>query len=227
MDLGWDSNALEMREFSPDTDGHTWEEWEETVQEMHPVRFFFAETLADFIRYKVWFPIKRPFVDAHYWFVSHFIPSRRYHMLDLRQPMEKGALINHDIYRYGWRDVPEKMLYAWFNLLAEYMKEEPYDLTNDYTMEQINADLGMKRQHESLQEVKDILHWWQVERKQEYKTLSDIRGQWYKAHKDATARAKGTDEKLYVVMHNAEKDIETKTDEMLTRVMKIRRSLWT
>lgn len=228
VELGWShSDALQSREFTPDCDGYTWEDWNETVKRMHPIKYFFAETLADFIRYKVWFPIKRPFVDAHYWFVSHFIPGRRYHMLDLRQPIKKGELVNHDAYRYGWRDVPEKMLYAWFNLLEEYMKENPYDLTQNYTLEQINADPGMKNQHDSLQEVKNILRWWRVERKQEYKILDDIQSQWYSAHKDAVARGKGTNEKLLVVLHNAEKDIEEKTDQMLMRLIRIRRSLWT
>lgn len=228
VELGWsDTNALQSEIFSPDCDGYTWENWETTVQGMHPVKFFLGKTVPDFLRYKVWLPIKRPFERSHYWFVSHVIPSRRYHMLDLRQPLSKGELVNHDAYRYGWRDVPEKMLYAWFNLLKEYMEESPYDLTKDYTLEQINADIGMRGQHESLQEVKALLYWWQVERKQEYKVLDDIRSQWYEAHRDAASRAKGIDEKLRVVMRNAEKDIEEKTDLMLRRIIKVRRSLWT
>ena len=149
VDLGWsDTDALQSKLFTPDCDGYTWEDWENTVQKMHPVKFFFGKTVPDTFRYRIWLPIVRPIETFRYWVVSHVIPSRRYHMLDLRQPIAKGELANHDAYRYGWRDVPEKMLYAWFNLLAEYMEENPYDLTKDYTMEQINADIGMKRQHE-------------------------------------------------------------------------------
>jgi hypothetical protein len=228
VDLGWsDCDALQSREFTPDCDGYTWEDWHDTVKSMHPIKYFIAETFGDFLRYKVWLRISRPFSDVYYWFVSHFVPSRRYHMLDLRQPCSKGDLSNFDCYRYGWTDVPQKMLYAWFNLLKEYLEEEPYDLTKDYTLEQINADVGMKMQHESLQEAKLIHRWWTVDLKKEYKTLADIRHQWSELRQDKAAREKGDDEKFRVVMTNVEKELEDKTDEMLMRLIKLRRSLWT
>jgi len=69
----------------------------------HPIRYFLADTIPYFIRYKVWFPLTRPIKNVYYWFISHVVPSRQYHMLNLRQSGE---------YRYGWRNVSEKMLYA-------------------------------------------------------------------------------------------------------------------
>jgi hypothetical protein len=157
-------NALPSREFTPDVEGYCWEDWHEEAKRLHPIKYWIAETAGDFFRYKIWLPIKRPFSDAHYWFVSHFIPSRRYHWLDLRQPCKKGDARNIDCYRYGWADVPEKMLYAMFNLLKEYFDENPYDLRTHYSLEEINADAGLKSQYETFQEARAILEWWNVGR---------------------------------------------------------------
>lgn len=216
-------NALQSRDFTPDCVGYTWEDWHAEVKKLHPVKYWIAETAGDFLRYKVWLRITRPITDAHYWFVSHVIPSRRFHMLDLRQP--KGEISNIDAYRYGWNDVPEKMLYAMFNLLKEYFKEEPYELTTHYTLEEINADFGMKAQYETLQEAKTILHWWQVGRKEERKIYSDLLHRWSELRKDKKTRKEA--DQVFEVMKNTEADWENKTDEMIARLMKIRRSLWT
>jgi hypothetical protein len=215
-ELGWSKhNALEDEDFSPDPIGKTWQDWHKHVKQLHPVRYFFVEALPKFFRYNIYWPIKRPIEKAHYWFVSHFIPSRRYHMLDLRQP---GG------YQYGWQDVPEKMLYAMFNLLGEYLnQEQPYDLTDDYTEEQIEGDVGMKMQHRSLCEARTIYHWWTVGKKEEEKAISDMRHQWWLARKAKEPQAEEHHKKL----QELEDAFENKTDEMVARLMKIRRTLWT
>jgi hypothetical protein len=213
-DLGWSKhNALEDEEFSDNPRGKTWQDWHRHVKQAHPTKYLFVETIPKFFRYKVWFPVKRPFEKAHYWFVSHVIPSRRYHMLDLRQ--EGG-------YRYGWQDVPEKMLYAMFNLLGEYLNEEtPHDLTDYYTEEQIEADVGLKSQQDSINEARAIYHWWKVGRKQEEQAITEARDTWYKNRK------KGGKQEYWDKLRELEEAYENKTDEMITRLMKIRRTLWT
>src|SRR6185369_1844514 len=170
-DLGWSEyNALPSREWTPDCEGPTWEDWHVEVKKLHPIKYFIAETMGDFLRYKIWLRFTRPFTKAHYWFVSHFIPSRRYHMLDLRQ--EGG-------YRYGWNDVPEKMLYAMFNLLGEYLnKEEPHDLTQWHTREEINADAGLKAQQDAIDEARAIYEWWIVGRKTEQHNHDQMQHLW-------------------------------------------------
>ena len=229
QDLGRSEyDALPSREWTPDVTGYCWEDWHEEVKALHPIKYWIAETAGDFLRYKVWFPIKRPFEKFHYWFVSHVIPSRRYHMLDLRQPCAKDG-VNEvgECYRYGWRDVPEKMLYALFNLLGEYLKEEPYELTTHYTIEQINADAALKNQHETLQEARAIHHWWTVERHESAKIREDLLHRWSELHKIKEKRDSGEAQQVFDVMHNADADAEKKVDEMIARLMKIRRSLWT
>jgi hypothetical protein len=225
VDLGWSEyNALEDEDFSDEPKGKTWQDWHRAVKEMHPVKYWIAETFGDFVRYKVWFPIKRPFETAHYWFVSHFVPSRRYHMLDLRQPRKVGDVINLDCYRYGWRDVPEKMLYAMFNLLGEYLNDEnPHDLTQWYTREQIEADEGMKKQQADIEEGRAIYQWWTVGRHEEEEMHSKLLHDWCEAR-----RAKASNkEHLWEMLQQYKEYQENKTDEMIARLMKIRRTLWT
>ncbi len=214
-ELGWSQhNALEDEEFSDEPKGKTWQDWHRHVKQLHPIKYFIVESIPKFFRYNIYWPIKRPIEKAHYWLVSHFIPSRRYHMLDLRQ--EGG-------YRYGWQDVPEKMLFAMFNLLGEYLnKEYPHDLTDYYTEEQIEADAGYKSQQDSINEARAIYHWWKVGRKQEEQAINDARNLWYKTRKD-----KGVRQEHWDKLKELEEAYENKTDEMIARLMKIRRTLWT
>jgi hypothetical protein len=216
VDLGWSEyNALEDEEFSENPKGKTWQDWHRTVKQMHPVKYWIAETFGDWLRYKVWLRITRPIKDAHYWLVSHLVPSRRYHMLDLRQP---GG------YQYGWRDVPEKMLYAMFNLLGEYLNEEqPHDLTQWYTREQIEADLGMKRQQEAIEEARAIYHWWTVEQHQELARKNEMLTKWSEARKAKDPKK----EEYWNQLRQMDSDFDAKEDEMIARLMKIRRTLWT
>lgn len=223
VDLGWSkTNALESAFFSDEPKGKTWEDWHATVKEMHPIKYWFAETAPDFIRFNIWLPIKRPIADAHYWFVSHFVPSRRYHMLDLRQSCPKGS--KQECYRYGWQDVPEKMLYAIFNLLGEYLNEEqPVDLALHYTHKQIEADIALKAQQEAFEEANAIYHWWTKTRHEENALSEQLLDEWLSAKKN---KAENRD---YIRTRylTQERMNEAKVEEMVTRLMKIRRTLWT
>jgi hypothetical protein len=200
--------------------GKTWQDWHRTVKQMHPIKYWIAETFADYVRFKLWFPIKRPISDAYYWLKCHTLKSHRFHLLDLRQP---GG------YQYGWQDVDTKMVYAMFNLLKEYFKEEPYDLSKDYSLEEINSDPGYKAQYEYLCEAKAILHWWEVERLEDKKSQDSLLHQWSDLRKKHKA-SPGTDDqvdKMWAVLQNAELDYDKKEDEMIARLVKIRKGLWT
>jgi hypothetical protein len=222
VDLGWSKyNALESAMFSDEPQGKTWEDWHAHVKELHPVKYWCAETAPDFVRYKLWLPIARPIENARYWLVSHLVPSRRYHMLDLRQPHVKGG---EEGYRYGWADVPEKMLYAMFNLLGEYLtKEEPADLALHYTHEQIEADVNLKAQQEAFEEATAIHHWWTVTRHEEVARCNKLFDDYIEARK---TKAPNRDF-LHISYRTQDRLNEEKVDEMVTRLMKIRRTLWT
>jgi hypothetical protein len=224
VQLGWsDSNFLEDEEWSDNPKGKTWQDWHRTVKKMHPVKYFITETFGDFLRYKIWLRLTRPFKDFHYWFVSNLIPSRRYHMLDLRQPCSKNKNSNRDCYQYGWRDVPEKMLYAMFNLLGEYLNEEPHDVADWSTPEEISNYAGLKEQQNNLIEARAIYHWWTVERHEERSRYYDMLNAWSNARKTKDPKK----EEYWKQMRKLDDDFEAKTDEMILRLMKIRRTLWT
>lgn len=215
VDLGWSEyNALEDAEWSDEPKGKTWQDWHAHVKSKYPVHYFLVETVPDWFRTKIWWPIKHPAERLHYWLVSHLIPSRRYHMLDLRQ--KNG-------YRYGWQDVPEKMLYAMFNLLGEYLEEGPNDLTQWYTREQIEADEGMKAQQDAIDEARAIYHWWTVEKPANEKARDGMLHTWASAKKAKDPKK----QEYWDTMQKMEEDNEAKTDEMIARLMKIRRTLWT
>jgi hypothetical protein len=144
-------------------------------------------------------------------------------MLDLRQPHKAGGLPNIDNYRYGWRDVPEKMLYAMFNLLGEYFLEEPTDLRKWHTPEEIEADAGMKQQQHNLDEARAIHKWWTVERNEEMTAIQDMTMKWHDAREVRDPHA----EEYWKQLGQMKDDFEAKTDEMIGRLMLIRRSLWT
>jgi hypothetical protein len=222
-------DALPDRDFSPDLedDVYTWQSWHEEVKKLHPIKYYIAETAGDFIRYNIWLPITRPITEAIYWLKCHTIKSHRYHMLDLRQECGKGELANIDCYRYGWCDVDNRMLYAMFNLLAEYFKQEPYDLSTHYTMEQIDAEPAYKNQYDNLQEARAIHHWWMVERKQTLKAADELLTRWCNAEDSKEMRQNGEEKKLFEQMHVNDAAFEAKTDEMIARLMRVRRSLWT
>lgn len=212
--------ALQSRKFSPEAvDVYCWEDYYADLKKAYPVKYFFAETLPDFIRYRLWFPIKRPISDLKYWIVSHLVPSRRYHMLDLRQP---------NGYRYGWRDTDQRMLYANFNLLNEFVAHE---MDNFYcpTLEECeDKDFGPsnKMQRDVYFEILDLHKWWNVDRLNDEKRSEELVHLWherrYKQKINDEETKKLFDEHLAFDQSSLDKETE-----MLIRLIKIRKSLWT
>ncbi len=228
VDLGMSKhNALPSRDFTPSCKGPTWEDYYAEVKKLHPIKYFLVETLPDFWRYKIWYKCTRPFTDAYYWIVSHFIPSRKYHMLDLRQPKMRNGIENQDAYRYGWHDVPEKMVYAMMNLLDSYLidecPEKYHDPSVSYSLEEIEADEGLKHQYHNLTEARAISHWWNNERNKETTKRIELLQKWSAAHRACSPEADKLSEELWA----HEKFCDDKLEEMLIRLIKIRPSLWT
>lgn len=215
-DLGWSkSNALGMNLFkNPNDNIHTWEDWEEKMRKEYPVRYFFAETLP------FWFTttIQRRIKDAIYFLKCHLLPSHRYHMLDLRQPKQKGQYR----YRWGWLDSDSKIVYALFNILNTFVKDE---LPNMHcpSEEEVQANPYLLSQRNSYLEIKAIHYWWNVDRLRQLKLHDDLLSKWAEAK-----RNKDINEHIYWDdLRKIEADIESKEDEMIIRLINIRRSLWT
>jgi hypothetical protein len=205
-----DNNALGSRHFGNQTGQATWEDWEEKVKEMYPVRFFLVEELIPWLRQQ-W---RRQVTSRWYWFVSHVVPSRRYHMLDLRQP-KPG-------YRYGWLDLDSKITYALFNILNNFVEREmPFWYCP--SEEEVQQEPHLIYQRSNWLEAKAIHYWWNTERPRQQAAHDKLLHDWSEARKVKAPEA----QQLWDDMRKAESALEAKEEEMIIRLIKIRRSLWT
>lgn len=209
-----DSNALGSRDFGSHKGQVTWEDWEEKVKELYPVRYFLVEELVPWIRRK-W---RRYAKDPLYWLKCHLHPKHRYHMLDLRQPKVKGEYA----YRYGWMDSDTQMVFALFNILNNFVK---YEMPSWYcpSEEEIAEDESLMGQRHKYLEVKAIHYWWNVDRKRQEAALSELTSKWHDAHTTGDP----SEHQLWKDLDDLKKSNKDKEDEMLVRLLKVRGSLWT
>ena len=217
--------ALQSRNFSPDVnkDVYCWEDYYADLKKTYPIRYFLAETLADFLRYKILSPITRPFKNFKYWLISHVVPSRKYHMLDLRQPKN-----DNDNYRYGWLDTDHRMLYANFNLLNEFVTHE---MSNFYCPSLVECDdencgASNKAQRDVYFTILDLHNWWNNYRKMEAAANDALQHAWYERRHKHKIFDEETD-RLWTAHLAADEAFLEKETEMLIRLIKIRKSLWT
>ena len=207
-----------------------WKEYNVIVRRDYPIRFFFSETLSDFFVYKMFKPIK----NVWYYIVSHIVPSRRYHMLDLRQP--KGSPTE---YRYGWIDSDWQMTFAMFNILVRYVEiEMPHgffvptaeDFKNpDITQDEVQS---MLRHIEKYNEIMALYNYWKIERPILEAKHDEALTAWHTAKEknggsissvNDTPEIKRLWNELNVISDARDKKLE----EMLHRLVDIRSCLWT
>lgn len=208
------SNALGSRDFGTQPGQPTWEDWQEKVKAMYPVRYFLIEELVPMLKVK-W----RKYVwEPWYWLKCHLHPRHRYHMLDLRQPKVKGE---HS-YRYGWMDSDTQILYALFNILNNFVKHE---MPSWYcpSEEEVAEDPALLNQRNRYLEVKSIHYWWNVERKRQDKRHSELLSKWHDARQSNDPAV----HQYWTELKDDEKANKDKEDEMLARLLKVRGSLWT
>jgi hypothetical protein len=224
-DLGMSdsNNAMPSRLFPNKPGEVTWENYEEKLAELYPVKFFLAHTLPHFFR-RVWWRASRPFEDAWYWFQCHFLPSHQYHWLDLREPKTQPSP-----YRYGWLDTNRKMELAMFSCLCYFVEREDWsrhvpseeDAAKD---DGINLQYsGYKRQLADHKEYMAIYQWWTKDRHVESAEESALLDLWHKAHLICAPNAND----LHKEMRDIEERNKAKMEEMLQRLLKIRHIMWT
>lgn len=208
-------NALPIRDLpGPNEDAYTWEDWKEEVTEKYPVRFWLTYT---FVR-SVINPVRRKVKAAWYWLTCHVLPSRRFHLLDLRSP---GPGIT---YSYGWMDMAEVIQYACFVALRKFVEgEQPVDPTSWATPEQFaDPTSGLAEQKAKHDEVMALYEWW-------------MRGRLQEEHEEGRLFQETRRFDRRSVEYRAAVDawlgyrewLDTRADEMLHRVISVRRYLWT
>lgn len=214
------TDALPLRKITPEVTGVTWEDYYEIIKEKYPVRYFFAETLANYLKFKIWYKVKYPLIRIYEYLLYNFHPNYKYHLLDLRQPGKDRYAV--DYYRYGWIELDSKIMFAAMNLLKSYFDNKPYDVSLDYSLEEIQNDIGLKNQHETYEEAKRILQWWIKERKDLLKNKDELLNEWYDLRNVNLTASKILKEK----MDELDELIKIQEEDMLIRLIKIRKNLW-
>jgi|SRR5579859_1900033 len=215
------NNAMGIDLF-PQEGVETWEDYYRKIKKEFPIRYFIASSVPCFFMDR-WRQFYRPISDFIYWVKCHTLSSYKFHLLDLRQPLSKNKIANLDCYRYGYADISDRMLYALFNLLKMYLDKEPYDLSQHYSLEEINNDPSLKIQYDNLIEAKAIYHWWSVEKFAEQQKYYDQLETWSNSRK---SNKKEVADLEFSKLHQIEKENENKVEEMAHRLLKIRKYLW-
>jgi len=233
VDLGMSksANAMPSRLFCQAGDV-CWEDYYDKVKQDYPVRYFLSSTMPElFISAwrKIYFPIK----SLVYWVKYHTVCKR--HLLDLRQPTTN----TYDDYRYGWRDTDTLMLFALFNLLNTFVNKEFKNFVcpseeecNDPMFGEANRD-----QRNAYFEIVALHNWWNVDRKNDLKEfdaiLKECSGEKRKWDKDDAEwddtdcqEFKNAVRQMYHKVDVKEMEMMAKEEEMLVRLIKVRRWLW-
>ncbi len=209
-----DSNALGSRDFGSHRGKPTWEDWEEKVKTMYPIRYFLVEELVPWIKRKYRQLVSEPL----YWLKCHLHPKYRYHILDLRQPKVKGEYA----YRYGWIDSDHQMVYALFNILNNFVEHE---MSSWYcpSEEEIAEEPSLLSQRHKYMEVKAIHYWWNIERYRQDEAQAELVSKWHDAHRIGDS----SEHQLWKDLEIIKKANQDKEEEMIARLLKVRGALWT
>lgn len=174
----------------------------------------------DFFRWNVWGDYRRGgIMGVYHWIRCHV--WNRYHIVDIR---------GEDGYTWGWLDRDYVMLLACFKILKTFVEEEDPKIglrtLEDYRYEGDDCMLeSLKDQLERGAEVRALYVWWTETRPREHKECADLLNTF-----EVSFGKKGinvSDEKKSHGWFERTQELDKKDEEMLIRLMKIRRSLWT
>jgi hypothetical protein len=217
------SNALPIKGFSNcDSSAYTWDDWRTEVKSSYPIRYWLLEQLPTYF----WAP-KRHIKDAIYWFKCHFIPSHRYHILDLRQPKLKNNKPNPEYYNYGWCDSDKQILYALFNILNNFMNNEfsNFYIPPEDEIEKNENDMGglSSDQREAGLEMLALHKWWNEDRPRKLEDAENTLDAWH----EARMKNRPDQEIWWKKLNEIEAYNAAQEEEMILRLIKIRKWLWT
>jgi len=216
-ELGKETNYLPFAPLNDDNK-YSLEDYDKEVKQLYPIRYFINETLPDIFDY-----IKYPFVSIYKFIKYNFFSKYRYHILDLRQPINDEGCDN---YKYGYSDVRERMLYAVFNLLTEFVEEEVHPLQNK--IKYLEKAIAKKdkdneweidsNEHwlEAYIKIRNLYNWWKYTRKFKYNQSNKL-FEVYLQSKDNSDREK------WIKSHE---DFDKEEQVMFIEACKIREFLW-
>lgn len=210
-----DSNALGSKHFGNQTGQVTWEQWEEKVKALRPIRYFIIEEFLPAIRQKY----RKYMTEPIYWIKCHTITKYKYHLIDIREPKSDPRS-----YHYGWIDSDNKMVLALFAILNDFVKNQ---LPNLYcpSEEDVEEDPSLITQRNNWLEIKAIHYWYNVERKRQEKFYDSLLEKWSDSRKGLNPNP--VSHQLWTELQKHEDQEKEKLEEMITKLIKIRGSMWT
>jgi len=200
-------NSLPLREFSPFETGYCWEDFHKLIAERYPIRNWIFNV---FFR---WFS-QRAYNLRMRWYDFKSVWINKDHLIDCRQRTK------HDYYNGGYIDHVQKVLYANFNILCNFVESKQFERMKKQYLEESVEEESDKDWQDATKEMVSLHHYWMVERDQDdekYKMLHDI------------AKSKKTKEEYGEAINiwlDFTKAVDKKEDDMLSRLIKIRRFLW-
>lgn len=202
-----ETDALEMRSFSPFTKAYTWEDWDEEVSRAYPVRWFITQTVPELLR-----PIRRAARRLRSWLKYGVL--RRYHKLDLRTPE----------YRYGYLDPCEALRLACWACLVSYVEEHsPSDPTEGIPASR-RSDPDVAERKRVYDELMALYHWWKEGRHEEEREEEVAREAMEMAVTAGDEPQYSEAKRRWLSMHERH---ERRAEERLRRLVELRAHLWT
>ena len=189
--------------------GPTWEDWEERVKKEYSIRYFIYFTFFSWIKRLYIRLIDNPL----YWLKCHLLSKYKYHIIDLREPRGPKA------YRYGFIDTDMRMYLAIFALFNDFVKNSNLYCPSE---EEVEKDQYLLPERQLFLEIKYIHYWYNVERVKNKELEEETLNQWFNA-KNVSPELEG---ELWKKLNDLQQANQVKEDEMIIRLMKIRRSLW-
>lgn len=214
-ELGHKTNYLPLSCVNPNKE-YSWEDYDNEVKQLYPIKYFINETLPDLFYY-----LKHPFVVIFDFIKYNFISKHRYHFLDLRQNDKTSC----DYYKYGYIDVRQRMLYAVFNLITEFVEKEDLllhdriEFLKNYLKNSNNeTDICSDKQClEFYIKIENLYIWWKFIRKSNYSYLDKLLNFYLDSKNDC-------DKNIWFKAYN---DFEKEEQEMFVEACKLREYLWT
>jgi hypothetical protein len=210
--FGWKvPTALPLRRITP-TAEFSWEDWHARMKLQRPVRFFLMETMPNTVS-SWWSRMNR----GMYWLKS--VTYKKRHLLDLRQPKDAPRV---HWYRYGFCDIVNRMPYAMFNMLSDYVEKELSGVEKAAAwIDELKQNDGPEHQIHTMEEALRIYHWWKVERIDKLKALDAMLDDWHKK------RSSSESPELNAKLHEAEEAFEKELNDHMKALVDIRQGMWT
>lgn len=169
--------------------------------------------------------MKKIFENIYWWWKYNRIKDVYYHIRN--RFFCKYYLVDTGLPRHEWCDVVVKMLYANMELLVDYIEKE-----KAFEVIEWNSD---EYHQNAKKEMEEIYKWWKnyKNRQKEFDTALDV---WYKATykdsfvdiiKDLNKPRTEYSKDLFDKLNQMEEQLDKEEQEMLIRLIKIRKFLWT